>query len=283
MCGSAGSAAPPGSAPIWSSTGIDRLIDATHPFAAEISRSARLAAERAGVQRLLLLRPRWRRHPLDRWIEVDSIEAAASLVGRIGRCALLTVGAGTVAAFARAEGVRFIVRLIDPPRAELPLRQYQIVLRARAVQPAVRAAAAAAIRDRCARLQGERRRGDRGETDRGARGRNSGHHGAAPAARTGGSGRTRSRRRSTGSPAWIDGRKRGGCHECSIYPPFGSPGRPHLGGAMIALLALGPGARAEMDLFSAYYNNVARAAAANDAADRRAAGRRRRLQSQHCR
>ena len=35
---------------------------------------------------------------------------------------------------------------------------------------------------------------------------------------------------------------------------------------MIALLALGPGAHAEMDLFAAYYNNVARAAAANDAA-----------------
>ena len=39
---------------------------------------------------------------------------------------------------------------------------------------------------------------------------------------------------------------------------------------MIALLALGPGARADMDLFGAYYNNVARAAAANDAADGRA-------------
>src|SRR4051794_19386137 len=40
----------------------------------------------------------------------------------------------------------------------------------------------------------------------------------------------------------------------------------YLGGAMIVLFALGPGARADMDLFAAYYNNVARAAAANDAA-----------------
>ena len=61
---------------------IDRLIDATHPFAAEISRPACFAADHAGVRRLLLLRPRWPRHPLDRWIEVDSIEAAASLVGK---------------------------------------------------------------------------------------------------------------------------------------------------------------------------------------------------------
>ena len=55
-------------------------------------------------------------------------------------------------------------------------------LRARAVQPAIRAAVAAAIRHRCARMQGKRRGGHGGETDRGARGRNSGYHGPAPAA-----------------------------------------------------------------------------------------------------
>jgi uncharacterized protein len=44
------------------------------------------------------------------------------------------------------------------------------------------------------------------------------------------------------------------------------PGARYMGGAIIALLALGANAHAEMDLFSAYYNNVARAAAANDAA-----------------
>jgi len=107
---------------------VDRLIDATHPFAAQISRAARLACDRAEVPRLLLLRPAWRRHPLDRWIEVDSVEAAAQIVGRVGRRALLTLGAGEIAAFAPVTGVRFIVRLIDPPRAPLPLRLHEIVL-----------------------------------------------------------------------------------------------------------------------------------------------------------
>ena len=107
---------------------VDRLIDATHPFAAEISRSARLAAERTGVKRLLLRRPPWRRHPLDRWIEVDSIEAAATLVGRVGRRAWLTVGASATPAFSRATGMHFVVRLIDPPTAALPLTRYDVVL-----------------------------------------------------------------------------------------------------------------------------------------------------------
>src|SRR3954454_8990827 len=106
---------------------IDRLIDATHPFAAEISRAARLAAGRTGVPRLSLRRPPWRRHPLDRWIEVDRLEAAALLVGRIGRRAWLTVGAHSIAAFTPATGVRFVVRLIDPPREPLPLRFYEVV------------------------------------------------------------------------------------------------------------------------------------------------------------
>lgn len=108
--------------------GVDRLIDATHPFAAEISRSARFAAERTGVARLLLLRPPWRRHPLDRWIEVESLEAAALLVGRIGRRAWLTVGAGSIAPFAAASGVSFVVRLIEPPRETLPLAAHEVVL-----------------------------------------------------------------------------------------------------------------------------------------------------------
>jgi precorrin-6A/cobalt-precorrin-6A reductase len=107
---------------------IDRLIDATHPFAAEISRAARLACDMLRLPRLLLLRPAWRRHPLDRWIEVDTIEAAAQIVGRVGRRALLTVGASEIAAFAPATGVRFVVRMIDPPRERLPLRFHEVIL-----------------------------------------------------------------------------------------------------------------------------------------------------------
>ena len=65
--------------------GIERLIDATHPFAAEISAAARTACDTADVPRLILLRPPWRRHPLDRWIEVDSVAGAASVVALFDR------------------------------------------------------------------------------------------------------------------------------------------------------------------------------------------------------
>jgi precorrin-6A/cobalt-precorrin-6A reductase len=107
---------------------VDRLIDATHPFAARISAEARLACEEARVPRLLLSRPPWSRHPLDRWIEVDSVAAAAEIVGQFGERAFLTVGSGEIACFAAADGMHYLVRLVDPPARGLPLRSHEVVV-----------------------------------------------------------------------------------------------------------------------------------------------------------
>jgi precorrin-6A/cobalt-precorrin-6A reductase len=107
---------------------FNRLIDATHPFAARISASARLACERAQVPRLMLLRPAWRRHPLDWWIEVDNMGAAAAIIGSIGRRVWLTVGGSDIASFADVAGTHFLVRLIEPPLRPLPLASYEVIL-----------------------------------------------------------------------------------------------------------------------------------------------------------
>ena len=109
-------------------TGIDLVIDATHPFADRIARSARLAAEEVRVPRLVLERPPWRRQALDRWVEVEDVSGAASAVARVGRRCFLTMGAGELGAFASVRQVHFVVRLIDPPKQPLPLASHQIVL-----------------------------------------------------------------------------------------------------------------------------------------------------------
>ena len=63
---------------------IDLVVAATHPFAATISANARDACARAGVGRLILARPPWRRRPDDRWIEVDdAAQAAAELADHV--------------------------------------------------------------------------------------------------------------------------------------------------------------------------------------------------------
>ncbi|GLZ84266.1 cobalt-precorrin-6A reductase [Metapseudomonas resinovorans] len=50
--------------------GIDLLIDATHPYAAQISRNGAAAAETAGVACWALRRPGWQAGPEDDWCEV---------------------------------------------------------------------------------------------------------------------------------------------------------------------------------------------------------------------
>lgn len=119
---------PEGLAAYLTGQKIDLLIDASHPFAAQISRNARLAAEAASVPRLQALRPPWRRDPLDRWIEVDDLEGAAQILRRVAKRIWLTVGASDLDAFAGIDDVHFLVRMIDPPRAPPPLADHEVIL-----------------------------------------------------------------------------------------------------------------------------------------------------------
>jgi precorrin-6A/cobalt-precorrin-6A reductase len=95
------------------------VVDATHPFAATISANAALACARTGRPRLCLLRPLWLRHPDDRWHEAADAADAARLLPELGRRALLTLGHRDLAAFAGLDGVRLVVRTIEPPAVPL--------------------------------------------------------------------------------------------------------------------------------------------------------------------
>ena len=107
---------------------IDLLIDASPPFAAQISTNARIAAEKADLPRLQIIRPPWPRDPLDRWIEVADMEGAAQIVRRVAKRIWLTVGSGDLAAFQGIDDVHFLVRMIDPPILPLPLSQAELLL-----------------------------------------------------------------------------------------------------------------------------------------------------------
>ena len=94
---------------------IDLLIDATHPFAAQISANAAVAAAECNVPHLMLVRPPWEAVEGDRWIEVAShSEAATALSGQSGRV-FLTIGRQELAAFAGLDAIWFLMRAIDPP------------------------------------------------------------------------------------------------------------------------------------------------------------------------
>ena len=95
---------------------IDRVIDATHPFAEQMARQTEKACRRLGVPRVRLLRPPWRPQPGDRWIEISRLSEAAARLPGLGRRALLTVGQRDLEAFAGRRDVWLLVRTIEPPK-----------------------------------------------------------------------------------------------------------------------------------------------------------------------
>jgi precorrin-6A/cobalt-precorrin-6A reductase len=93
---------------------IGLIADATHPFAAVISRHAGKAAAACAIPYLRLERPAWRPGAGDRWQEVADVAAAAASLPA-GATAFLTIGRKELAVFARRGDLRVIARAIEPP------------------------------------------------------------------------------------------------------------------------------------------------------------------------
>jgi precorrin-6A/cobalt-precorrin-6A reductase len=108
---------------------IARVVDATHPFAAQMSAHAIAACAIANVPLLALERLPWQRLPRDRWIQVDDFTAAAEALGPSPRRVFLGIGRMQLAPFASHPQHFYLVRLVDPPRAPLPLPAELIVAR----------------------------------------------------------------------------------------------------------------------------------------------------------
>lgn len=111
---------------------IDRLVDATHPFAARISANARAASARAEVPLWVLRRPGWTAEPGDRWSRVPDVAAAAEAVRRLsppGVGVLVTTGRRDLAPFTADASRHYVIRCVDPPDGPLPPRQTLLLAR----------------------------------------------------------------------------------------------------------------------------------------------------------
>jgi precorrin-6A/cobalt-precorrin-6A reductase len=107
---------------------VAALVDATHPFAAQMTRHAVAAAAEAGVALLRIDRPAWTAGPGDRWTEVEDMAAAAHALGAAPRRVLLTIGQKDLAPFVAAGWHDYVIRSVDPPR-DLPARATLITAR----------------------------------------------------------------------------------------------------------------------------------------------------------
>jgi precorrin-6A/cobalt-precorrin-6A reductase len=108
----------------------DAVVDATHPFAATMSRNAAAACFRLGLPLLGLRRPPWQAQPGDRWIEIATMADAIPALGSAPHRVFLTIGRLELAPFATAPQHFYLVRSIEPIGEALPVPRVR-TLRAR--------------------------------------------------------------------------------------------------------------------------------------------------------
>ena len=107
---------------------ITHVIDATHPFAADMSRHAVEASDAAGVPLLALERAPWTRAAGDHWIEVSDIAGAVAALPEPRARVFLAIGRQHIAPFAARPQHAYTLRFVDAPDGALPLPDAEVIV-----------------------------------------------------------------------------------------------------------------------------------------------------------
>ncbi|KIN75382.1 Precorrin-6x reductase [Sulfitobacter noctilucae] len=107
---------------------ITHVIDATHPFAARMSQNASNACAAAQVPLIRLERPAWEPSDGDIWQLVPSVEAIPNTLPNAPARVFLAIGKQQVGLFAARPQHHYLLRLVDPPAAPLPLPHTTVVI-----------------------------------------------------------------------------------------------------------------------------------------------------------
>lgn len=107
---------------------ITHVIDATHPFAAQMSRNAVAACAQCAVPLIALNRPPWEPREGDQWLNVPDIAGAVEALAGPPRHVMLAVGRMHLAEFAPNPQHQYLLRLVDPPQSPLPLPNTHVLV-----------------------------------------------------------------------------------------------------------------------------------------------------------
>jgi len=99
---------------------IEAVVDATHPFADQMSAHAVAACGQAHVALASLTRPQWERVEGDRWQIVPDTDAAAVALGTKPCRVFLSLGRQDLPVFSVSPQHHYIARVIEPPVGTLP-------------------------------------------------------------------------------------------------------------------------------------------------------------------
>ena len=106
---------------------ITQVVDATHPFAAQMSSNAVQACAAVGVPLLALERPAWEAQSGDVWQHVPDMDAAVQALPTEPARVFLAIGRQHLAPFLACAQHWYLLRLVDPV-LDLPAERGQVVL-----------------------------------------------------------------------------------------------------------------------------------------------------------
>lgn len=106
---------------------ITHVVDATHPFAAQMSSNAVQVCTSAGVPLLALERPAWQAQSGDVWQHVPDIAAAVQALPTEPARVFLAIGRQHLAPFLACTQHWYLLRLVDPV-LDLPAERGHVVL-----------------------------------------------------------------------------------------------------------------------------------------------------------
>ena len=104
---------------------ISIIVNATHPYATQITKNSNASAKELGIPYFRLSRPPWKKFCGDQWIDVPSIENASnflienekSLLNNLSTLNIfLTTGARELDFFKKCNSYNFFVRTADLPK-----------------------------------------------------------------------------------------------------------------------------------------------------------------------
>ena len=105
---------------------ITHVIDATHPFASQMSKNAIEACTLASIPLAALTRPPWQKEIGDKWINVPNIEAAVQYLEQPKKRVLLAIGRQNLPLFYAQPQHNYVLRLVDPPERPLEFPDHSI-------------------------------------------------------------------------------------------------------------------------------------------------------------
>lgn len=107
---------------------ITHVVDATHPFAAQMSHNAVAACALAGVPLVALSRAPWVAEQNDQWTSVPDIASAVAAMDRRAARVMLAIGRMHLGEFAPHPQHFYLLRLVDPPETAPPFPNHHAVI-----------------------------------------------------------------------------------------------------------------------------------------------------------